>query len=357
MTRRTSSASTRDLLNSISNPTFTRDKFLKEARLADADLQRFAESINAISIKNQSAKTVVQPDKEKKLASDIETKSRETNKLANDIRSRLRQMERANPPHNHEFVLRSNQNSRLAKRFMEELVRYQQVQQDFKRTRQERLMRQYRIANPNATEQDMRNAIRNYETAGTSLEGGIFSQTVMSKKFGPARKDMDELKQRHDEIVQLAVSINALQQLFIQMQEIVKLHESVVLHLTDQVTATVGDTIDAAGAMKHAVISEKEARKKMWFIGAAVTTVVVAIGLIVFIWLKSNGMLDFMFPKAAAATAASIQAVLGQMPTIMLKPPVNDTAASNSTVVAAPIAPSADKALHVIAPPSAIPKT
>lgn len=184
---------------------------------------------------------------------------RETNRLGNQIRADIKQIERSiHSTTTRDYQMRSSQKQTLAKKFMQSLVEYQMIQQSYQRQQQERARRQYLIVNPRATQAELDAAI-----SADGNSGPVFAQQLMaSQQYGTARRMMDDVKARHEEIVRMAQSIEQLQQLFLDMQTMVEAQDAHVMQVSSHLNQTAATTRQAAEEMKVAVRHKKSAIKR-----------------------------------------------------------------------------------------------
>jgi t-SNARE complex subunit (syntaxin) len=111
--------------------------------------------------------------------------------------------------------------------------------------------------NPEATERDLERVI-----TGDAKSHEVFAtQLVSTRREVVATQAMDDCKYRHEQITKLVKSIKDLQQLFKDMQSIVKTQDALCLSVSSYVDDTVMYTEEATKEVKSAVHIQKTVRK------------------------------------------------------------------------------------------------
>jgi syntaxin 1B/2/3 len=166
-------------------------------------------------------------------------------------------------------TVKSNPESRSAKnnrqvdnvdRSLKDAIReYQQVESQFRKRTQEQMARQYRIVRPDATEQEVRQAVE--DTSGRQ----IFSQAMMqSDRQGRARAALSAVQDRHDALVKIEQQMVELSQLFQDMDTLVIQQEAAVVQIEqkgEEVVENLGKGNEEIGV---AVETARSTRKKKW---------------------------------------------------------------------------------------------
>lgn len=111
-----------------------------------------------------------------------------------------------------EYDRRKLRTSTLSKQFKDALVRFQNVQVENGQKSKDTVVRQYRIANPAATEDDVRKLVDDDQS-------GAFSQQLLQQSRG--QQAFAAVQSRQKELHSLQESIVELAQLFKQMEVLV----------------------------------------------------------------------------------------------------------------------------------------
>lgn len=103
------------------------------------------------------------------------------------------------------------QQKALARKLMDCSREYQSVQQAAKAQYQKNLERQFRIAKPNATREEIQEAIK-------SGGGGVFQQQIMSSRVADQRRMLQQVQGRQNELEKIEQSLIELVELMQDMQ-------------------------------------------------------------------------------------------------------------------------------------------
>ncbi|KAF3933482.1 Syntaxin-1A [Dactylella cylindrospora] len=168
----------------------------------------------------------------------------------------------------------------IERSFKQTLTRYQQVEVSYQRKARDQLARQYRIANPDATEDEIRDA----QEANSSAP--VFSQAVMQNRRGAARSALAEVRSRHTEIQKIEKTMIELAQLFEEMNQLVVEQEVIVDQIAEHGVNIHDDTKNANTQLAHAVDSARGARRKKWWCLLIAILVIIIVIIIVLVVVK-----------------------------------------------------------------------
>merc|ERR1711937_179136 len=168
-----------------------------------ADVEQIKEKISLIrrntrliEQKHSHALTEISIDKGAKNSSELDDLMLETTSLGQEVRGILKRLETAGKEYvdsqggkanSAEARIRSNLQSTLSRKFMDAMSEYNDCQQKYKGKYQDKVERQYKIVNPNATEEQLE-AVRSGE--GKS----IFSDEILTGSAAQAKQALGELQ-------------------------------------------------------------------------------------------------------------------------------------------------------------------
>ena len=225
-------------------------------------------------------------------STNIEVITAHINRLSNTNRSMLRGMEMENaekreiaPAGSGHMRMREAKHRQLASAFMKVSRRLQKTQTESRERYQHQLERQYRIVNPHATAEEIAKVTSDPANAQVS----IFAAAVK----GEARKNLEQMKDRLQDVKIIEKSILELYQLFLDLQTMVVEQGAVLNRIEYNVDKTVSYTEQAAQDMKLSVEYQKSIWKKKWIL-----TTLIIIG-IVFLLLVLLYLLRPLFFLAA----------------------------------------------------------
>lgn len=190
-----------------------------------------------------------------------------TNLAGKDVRDRLKQMDVENKELESDekgnslkgtaqYRIRNNMHGTLTKKFLDLMAEYQEVQTKFKNKFRERVERQYRIVKPEATQDEIDEA----------LEGGntqVFAKEILNQRHSQAKDALNYIENRHRDILRLEQSIKELHQLFLDMAILVDQQGELIDQIEYNVNQSAAYTKKAVENLKGANKYQKKSRKKM----------------------------------------------------------------------------------------------
>ncbi|KAH8822841.1 syntaxin [Flagelloscypha sp. PMI_526] len=166
-----------------------------------------------------------------------------------------------------------NQIQRLSENFKSSVEKYQNVEMQYRRGVQDRMKRQFKIVQPDATPEQINEVVNN---PGNQQ---IFSQALLnSSRYGEARTAYREVQDRHQELQKIEQTMAELAQLFNDLSIIVEQQQETIEHIQTNAYNVEQDTEKANGQLMSAVKSAAGARKKrkICFIISIVLILVIA---------------------------------------------------------------------------------
>ncbi|OLY79437.1 Syntaxin-1A [Smittium mucronatum] len=153
-------------------------------------------------------------------------------------------------------IARIGRHQTLSKLFASLISQYQQIKHDFYDKSRQRLKRQYLIANPSATEDDIDNAIDNQQISN------VFAQAVLSSnRSGDARRVLKDLEDRQQDILNIEQTINELAAMFEQVSGMISQQQEMIDNIELGVEEADVNVMGATSEVAKAVVYRKRARK------------------------------------------------------------------------------------------------
>ncbi|KAK9471081.1 t-SNARE [Dipodascopsis tothii] len=195
----------------------------------------------------------------------------DTSKLSGSLKSKIKGLEAKSRSDSTKRV----QVDAVKKSFMDSIQRYQTVEASYGLKYKQRAERQYRIVRPEATDDEVREAIE--DTSGQQ----IFSQALLaSNRRGEARSALTEVQNRHRDIQKMERTLGELVQLFHDMEELVEVQGQDVDAIdktTKRVEAEVNKGVEEVRvAVKHA----RSARRKKWICFGIVLIILAIVAIV-----------------------------------------------------------------------------
>jgi len=215
--------------------------------------EKYVQQLNSISIDQVGSKNEVQ--------NLIDT----TNGSVNDVRKRLEKLKADNNAYAAskdssptEDRIRTNMHITLTQKFMEVAQEYQEVQTNYKNKYKEKVERQYKIAKPDASPEEIDEALE----SGDSSK--IFANQILDTHLhSQAKNALAYIEARHQDIMKLEASIRELHQLFVDMAILVDVQGELLNSIEYNVSKSVAYTKEGVEEMRSAIKYQKKSRKKM----------------------------------------------------------------------------------------------
>ncbi|KZZ92793.1 t-SNARE [Ascosphaera apis ARSEF 7405] len=162
---------------------------------------------------------------------------------------------------------------------LEEVIQaYQKMQREYRRGVESQVERQYRIVKPDATEEEVREAIDN---AG---DVQIFSDALVnSDRRGEAQKVSALVRQRHDDIQKIERDFIELSEMFTDLSNMIIAQEPAVEKINEQSQQVVENIQSGTKHVDTAIESGKARNRKKWWCVLITILVIIVIIIIVVI--------------------------------------------------------------------------
>lgn len=188
---------------------------------------------------------------------DVDGLSSQTMTLYRSLVDRVRKV-KSNPDSRQ--PMNARQVERVDRRLKTAIQQYQSVEADFQREMQGQIARQYKIVRPNATDEELSRAV-------DGAEGGqVFTQALMqSNRQGQASAALNNVKDRHAQILKIEKQMSELAQLFQDMNTLVVQQEAAVQQIDQQAEEVVENLDKGNTEIDTAVKTARATRKKKWW--------------------------------------------------------------------------------------------
>ncbi|KAF9927794.1 Plasma membrane t-SNARE, secretory vesicle fusion, partial [Modicella reniformis] len=251
----------------------TLNQFFQETEVIHSKIQLFQSSIAEVEQlfdKNLNSRANSETTKQ------LEDKTRETNNLSTEIYDRLRALTEANMKvrTKDEYDQRKLRTTTLSKQFKDAVSKLQNVQYQNGQKSKESVARQYRIANPGATDEDIRRLVEEDKS-------GAFSQQLLQQARGQqAVAALSSVQSRQNELQQLQESIVELAQLYKQLEHLISDQDLAFQQIEASVYNAHSD-IEKADVLVGAALDDGiAARKKKWMVLGIVVLIIIIILII-----------------------------------------------------------------------------
>ncbi|XP_046396421.1 syntaxin-like isoform X2 [Ischnura elegans] len=173
-----------------------------------------------------------------------------------------------------EFRIRRTQQAMLSRQFSEALHDFANIRVEIREKHKQWLRTQMKIVSQDPTDEELEDIIDSGKTS-------VFTGNVLMETM-EARRVLDEVKARHEEIIKIEQSIRELRDLFVDMAILVEAQGGTI----DVILYHVGKTAEHAEKAKRKIHQAKElktsVRKKKIIIAILLIIVVIIVGLIIY---------------------------------------------------------------------------
>ncbi|KAL1923308.1 uncharacterized protein VTP21DRAFT_8288 [Calcarisporiella thermophila] len=252
--------------------------FFDEVEDIRSAIQTVNDNINHINELHNNSLDAVNRQQNEWVTQQLDSVLADTKRRNNHIKERIKkiELENAKLKNSGDVQIRKTQHAALKKRFMETIQRFQEIERQNQNKYKQRIERQYRIVNPNATPQEV-------EAVLDSDQGGqIFAQSVLqANRSGQARAALEEVQSRHDDIKKIEKTILELHQLFTEMSVLVEQQEDMVNNIEQHAMTTATHMEEGGRQVTQAVESARKARAKRWWCFGIIVVIIIAVILVV----------------------------------------------------------------------------
>lgn len=181
---------------------------------------------------------------------------------------------------------------------------------------QEQQARQYRIVRPDASDEEVREAVEDPNTQ-------VFQQALLnSDRRGQSQTTLNAVRQRHNEIQRIEQTIIELAQLFQDLDNIVMEQEPLVANIEQKGEEIQENIVQANTELDKGVKSARGARKKKWICFWIVVVLIIVIAIIIGVYITITNRAKAQAAQAAPATTTKAARVKRSL----LMEPYPDTA-------------------------------
>jgi len=176
--------------------------------------------------------------------------------------------------------IRRTQYSATTHMFRESTYAFNKEQMDYKEKCEERMLRVISIAKAAVSEERLQ------ELLDEANYGAIFSDDIIIETM-EARKALQDVQARHEELLSLEKSITELRDLFIDMMIAVESHGEMINRIEKHVQDTQEYVEQGVTETKKAIVMSRKSRKKLIII-ILMVVMLIAIILAVVFWPKTS---------------------------------------------------------------------
>ncbi|KAM8923120.1 LOW QUALITY PROTEIN: syntaxin-3 [Lycaon pictus] len=248
------------------------DEFFAEIEDTRLNIDKISEHVD--EAKKLYSVILSAPIPEPKTKDDLEQLTAEIKKRANNVRNKLKSMERHieedEVRSSADLRIRKSQHSVLSRKFVEVMTRYNEAQVDFRERSKGRIQRQLEITGKKTTDEELEEMLESGNPA-------IFTSGIIDSQI--SKQALSEIEGRHKDIVRLESSIKELHDMFVDIAMLVENQGEMLDNIELNVLHTAEHVEKAREETKRAVKYRGQARKSL--------TLQPAVATLVFRWERS----------------------------------------------------------------------
>lgn len=284
--------------------------FERETDAITAAISKIRDNVHEIEGRYlETEKSSISPDVRLASEREVQRMLQENEKRSDAIRKRLKRIAGENKSFQQEFPhktgelrIRINTHQAMTKKFMSAMSFLETIQERHQQSVKDALEEKLRAINPDATDEEIADAVRNGEDQYV-VENSLTMKQLPPEEQQRLRNGLEDLKSRNNEMKKLEASIIQLHQLFTDMQALVESQGELLNNIEYNVEETKGATEAAHEELVQARNHQKSANKKKCILALIVIAILLAIIIPV-----SIIYIPKWFPKSKATE------LIGQLP-------------------------------------------
>eukprot|EP01135_Chromosphaera_perkinsii_P005394 Nk52_evm2s345 gene=Nk52_evmTU2s345 len=259
---------------------FMSDFFEKVGKLRNEILEseRTVQKINEV---HGQALAAISDKQGKQCQEQLEQLKNNFNKSSNNIRVSLKEIQNENKefekkdPGAANSRVRKSQHAQLSRKFMNVVKSYNEIEEAFKLKYQERVKRQFMIVNPAASAAEVSAVV------AQGSDANVFAQTFKSQTHAEARKTLEEVQDRHRDLIKIEKSLAELREMFADLALLVEQQGEAIDIIEHNVAQSTEYTEEAVIELKAAKVSMFRARRMKIYLSICCIILLVIIVLII----------------------------------------------------------------------------
>jgi len=188
------------------------------------------------------------------IRSDLKRMEKHTQKVIQDAeRAASTSQEKDLASKSSEARIRQNMQNTMSRKFMDLMKEYQDVQTKYKDKYKDKVVRQYKIVNPEADQDEIDQVL--------ASDQPVFAQSVLTGAASQAMSAVQDIQEKHKDILKLERSLEELHQLFVDMSVLVQSQGELLNQIEYSVEQSVAYVEKGVVELTKAQEYQKSARK------------------------------------------------------------------------------------------------
>lgn len=249
----------------------TQQDFLARVDFAKTEIRNLSSNIQEIASLHQRA--LSSPDSSS--SAQLENLITQTQLKNTQIRDQIKYLESdAAKTQDGTKSVKARQAKTLKAEFEKSLKDYQQEEVAYRQRYRDQIARQYRIVNPEASEDEV-NEASNMDWGSE----GVFQTALKSNRSGQASSVLGAVRARHNELQRIETTLTELAAMFADMAQIVEAQDPVIEHTEQNAIKTAEDVDKGNTEITKANEHARRRNRLKWWCLLVVVLIILAIAL------------------------------------------------------------------------------
>ncbi|KAI9139248.1 t-SNARE [Paraphysoderma sedebokerense] len=274
--------------------------FLDEVAAVDESVKRIRDNVMYIDQLQRRNLDTHRENEQYRNSQELERVTSETKKTMARIKGKIKSLRSQIPtsPATADTAIMNNQLSALQKKYNTVLQEFTDQSYKYSQRIRGKMERQIRIVKPDATEDEIDAMI-------DSPQGGqVFAQSMLqSSRYSNARSALNEVQNRHEDLVKIEKTILELNELFLNMQNLIEEQSIQINNIEEYVDNTVVNVEKADTEIKQAIEHRKGAIRKSWWLCGCCLILLIIVFIVVFV--IPTGPLTHLMPWGPKSSPSS----------------------------------------------------
>ncbi|GAA5804022.1 hypothetical protein HPULCUR_009508 [Helicostylum pulchrum] len=264
--------------------------YLEQVSLVRESIKQINQNVTRIQSYQSSMLQTADASELSRSRESVDSLTADTQTIMTHVKHKLKEIE---PTSRHnDLAMRKNAFSQVTKNFMESIENHRRVALEFQKAEGQQLERQIKIANPNATPQEIQQAISSAENGGGG-GSAVFAQQLMQSVKGDYRRQgaqntLDAVQERHQDIAKLAKSVQELSVLFEEMQDMLAAQAHVLETIEQSAEDTSYQLETGVAYVEKAKVSAIATRRKKWICFGIFIIILIIIAIVLAIYIPKS---------------------------------------------------------------------
>ncbi|KAI7899451.1 t-SNARE [Cokeromyces recurvatus] len=261
--------------------------FLDQVSNVKESIAHINQNVNRIQMLQSSMLQTADAGELARNRQSLDVLTNETQSIMSQVKQKLKEIEPT--PRHTDLAMRKNAFSAVTRSFMEAIENHRRVAVEFQKAESQQLERQIKIANPNATPQEIQEAVLRAEEGS----GAVFAQQLMQSvgseyRRHNAQNTLDAVQERHEDIRRLAKSVQELSVLFEEMQQMLEAQSKILDTIEQSAYETTGQLEQGVQYVEKAKASAKATRRKKWICFGIFVIIIIILAIVLAIEIPKS---------------------------------------------------------------------